>query len=112
MEVSRVGETHLGVNQAGLEMKTADIVDKDLWVSKFKRLTAKLEDLTRQKDQFAQSHKWSEVESLPTTEKLVYRTWNALSDSYKNMKTYAFGVLSYMHNVQKLACDIRKQKSP
>ncbi|QQP57015.1 Hypothetical protein FKW44_001869 [Caligus rogercresseyi] len=42
--------------------------------AKFKRLTAELEDLTRQKVQFAQSHKWSEVESLPTTEKLVYET--------------------------------------
>ncbi|XP_076033002.1 general transcription factor II-I repeat domain-containing protein 2A-like [Oratosquilla oratoria] len=83
-----------GVNQADLEMEMADIADKDLWGSKFKRLTAELEDVTRQKAQLAQSHKWSEIESLPTPEKLVYDTWNALPDSYRNMKTYAFGVLS------------------
>lgn len=35
-----------------------------------------------------------ENESLPTPEKLVYDTWNALPDSYRNMETYAFGVLS------------------
>lgn len=75
-------------------MKMADIADKDLWVSKFKGLTAELEDVTRQKAQLAQSHKWSEIESLPTPEKLVYDTWTALPDSYRNMKTYAFGVLS------------------
>lgn len=86
--------TFPGVNQADLEMEMADIADKDLWVSKFKRLTAELEDVTRQKAQLAQSHKWSEIESLPTPEKLVYETWNALPDSYRNMKTYAFGVLS------------------
>lgn len=86
--------TFPGVNQADLEMEMADIANKDLWVSKFKRLTAKLEDVTRQKAQLAQSHKWSEIESLPTPETLVYDTWNALPDSYRNMKTYAFGVLS------------------
>lgn len=86
--------TFPGVNQADLEMEMADIADKDLWVSKFKCLTAELEDVTRQKAQLAQSHKWSEIESLPTPEKLVYDTWNALPDSYRNMKTYAFGVLS------------------
>ena len=86
--------TFPGVNQADLEMEMADIADKDLWVSKFKRLTAELEDVTRQKAQLAQSHKWSEIESLPTPEKLVYDTWNALPDSYRNMKTYALGVLS------------------
>lgn len=86
--------TFPAVNQADLEMEMADIADKELWVSKFKRLTAKLEEVTRQKAQLAQSHKWSEIESLPTPEKLVYDTWNALPDTYRNMKTYAFGVLS------------------
>lgn len=52
------------VNQADLEMEMADIADKDLWVSK--HLTAELEDVTHQKTQLAQSHKWSEIESLPT----------------------------------------------
>lgn len=41
--------TFPGVNQADLEMEMADISDKDLWVSKFKCLTAELEDVTRQK---------------------------------------------------------------
>ena len=87
-------KTFPGVNQADLEMEIADIADKDLWVSKFKSLTAALEDFTRQKACAAQSHKWSEIESLPTPEKLVFDTWNALPDSYQCMKKYAFGVLS------------------
>lgn len=41
--------TFPGVNQADLEMEMADIADKDLWVSKFKSLTAELEDVTHQK---------------------------------------------------------------
>ena len=87
-------KTFPGVNQAELELEIADIADKDLWVSKFKSLTAALEDVTRQKALAAQSHKWSEIESLPTPEKLVFETWNALPDSYGCMKKYAFGVLS------------------
>uniref|UniRef100_A0A8C1I0R4 HAT C-terminal dimerisation domain-containing protein n=1 Tax=Cyprinus carpio carpio TaxID=630221 RepID=A0A8C1I0R4_CYPCA len=86
--------TFPGVIQADLEMELANIADKDLWVSKFKSLTAELEDVTRQKAQLAQSHEWSEIDSLPTIEKLVFQTWNALPDSYSNMKKYAFGVLS------------------
>ena len=86
--------TFPGVNQADLEMEMADIADKDLWVSKFKSLTAELEDVSRQKAHAAQSHKWSEIESLPTPEKLVFETWKALLDTYRNMKKYAFGVLS------------------
>ena len=83
-----------GVNQADLEMEMADIADIDLWVSKLNSLTAALEDVTHQKTSAAQSHKWSEIESPPTPEKLMFETWNALPDSYRCMKKYAFGVLS------------------
>lgn len=83
-----------GVNQSDLEMEMADIADKDLWVSKFKCLTAELEDVSRQKANAVQSHRWGEIESLPTPEKLVFETWKALPDTYRNMKKYAFGVLS------------------
>lgn len=91
--------TFPGVNQADLEMEMADIADKDLWASKFKRLTAKLEDVTRQKAQLAPSHKWSEIESLPTPEKLVYDTWNALPDSYRNMKTCIWSIIHLWINI-------------
>ncbi|XP_060788258.1 general transcription factor II-I repeat domain-containing protein 2-like [Neoarius graeffei] len=73
--------TFPGVNQADLEMEMADIADKDLWVAKFKSLTAELEDVSRQKAHAAQNHKWSDIESLPTPEKLVFETWKALPDT-------------------------------
>ncbi|KAK2821683.1 hypothetical protein Q7C36_021026 [Tachysurus vachellii] len=133
--------TFPGVNQADLEMEMAGIADKYLWVSKFKSLIAVLEDVTRQKAYAAQSHNLSEIETLPTPEKLVFETWNARPDSYRCLKKYAFGVLSifgstylkskyctgltdeslqscvkikgssYMPEVEKLSSDVRKQKS-
>ncbi|KAJ8395711.1 hypothetical protein AAFF_G00029480 [Aldrovandia affinis] len=42
----------------------------------------------------AQNHKWSDIENLPRPDKLVFETWNAIPDTYINMKKYAFGVLS------------------
>ncbi|KAK0152201.1 hypothetical protein N1851_006434 [Merluccius polli] len=44
------------VSQPDLEIELADIADKDLWVSKFQRLTADLEDVARQKAMLAQNH--------------------------------------------------------
>ena len=87
-------KTFPGIDPAELEMEMADIADKETWVAKFKRLTAELEDVSRQKAHAAQSHKWSEIESLPTPEKLVFETWKALPETYGNMKKYAFAVLS------------------
>ncbi|KAK9513160.1 hypothetical protein VZT92_026720 [Zoarces viviparus] len=83
-----------GVSQPDLEIELADLADKDLWVSKFKSLTADLEDVARQKAVLAREHKWSDIENLPKPDKLVFETWNAIPDTYMNMKTYAFGVLS------------------
>lgn len=83
-----------GVSQPDLEMELADIADKDMWVSKFNRLTAQLEDVARQKAILAQNHKWSDIDNLPKPDKLVFETWNAIPDTYTNMKKYAFGVLS------------------
>ncbi|KAL0973635.1 hypothetical protein UPYG_G00207640 [Umbra pygmaea] len=83
-----------GVSQPDLEMELADIADKDIWVSKFKRLTADLEDVARQKAVLAQNHKWRDIENLPKTDQLVFETWNAIPNVYVNMKKYALGVLS------------------
>ncbi|XP_023815961.1 general transcription factor II-I repeat domain-containing protein 2 [Oryzias latipes] len=76
------------VSQPDLEMELADI-----WVFKFKSLTAYLENVSRQKAVLAQNHKWSDIANLPKQDKLVFETWNAIPDSYINMKRYAFGVL-------------------
>ncbi|XP_039186129.1 general transcription factor II-I repeat domain-containing protein 2-like [Crotalus tigris] len=84
----------VGVSQPDLEMELADIADKDMWVSKFQRLTANLENVARQKAVLAQNNKWSDIERLPKPEKLIFDTWNAIPVTYTNMKKYAFGVLS------------------
>ena len=83
-----------GVSQPNLEIEQADIVDKDIWVSKFKRLTAELEDVARQKAILAQNHKWTDIENLPKLDQLVFETWNAIPQNYMNMEKYALGVLS------------------
>ncbi|KAJ4939175.1 hypothetical protein JOQ06_028635 [Pogonophryne albipinna] len=82
------------VSQPDLEMELSDIADKDIWVSKFKRLTADLEDVARQKAVLAQNHKWRDIDNLPKPDKLVFETWNAIPDVHVNMKKYALGVLS------------------
>ncbi|KAM3838578.1 general transcription factor II-I repeat domain-containing protein 2A-like [Vipera latastei] len=83
-----------GVSQPDLEMELADIADKEIWASKFQRLTDALEDVARQKASLALNHKWSDIENLPKQDKLIFDTWNALPSTYRNMKKYAFGVLS------------------
>ena len=83
-----------GISQPDLELELADIADKDMWVPKFKRLADDLEDVARQKATRAQNHKWSDIENLPRPDKLVFETWNAIPDTYMNMKKYALGVLS------------------
>ena len=75
-----------GISQPDLELELADIADKDMWVSKFKRLADDLEDVARQKATLAQNHKWSDIENLPRPDKLVFETWNAIPDTYMNMK--------------------------
>ena len=46
-----------GISQPDLELELADIADKDMWASKFKRLADDLEDVARQKATLAQNHK-------------------------------------------------------
>ncbi|XP_072251163.1 general transcription factor II-I repeat domain-containing protein 2A-like [Leuresthes tenuis] len=83
-----------GVSKPDLEIELADIADKDLWVNKFKSLTADIEEVARQKATLVKEHKWSDMENFPHPDKLVFETWSAIPDTYINMKKYAFGVLS------------------
>ncbi|XP_076805287.1 general transcription factor II-I repeat domain-containing protein 2B-like [Clavelina lepadiformis] len=83
-----------GVSQPDFELELADIADKDIWISKFRRLTADLEDVPRQKADLAQGHNWSKIENLPKPDQFIFETWNALPDTYDNIKKYALGTLS------------------
>ena len=83
-----------GVSQPDFEIELADIADKDIWISKFRSLTADLENLARQKADLAQSHNWNEIENLPKPDQLIFETWNALPNVYKNMKKYALSIMS------------------
>ncbi|CAL9690943.1 unnamed protein product [Knipowitschia caucasica] len=80
-----------GVSKPDLEIELADA---DLWVNKFKSLTADIEEVARQKATLVKEHKWSDMEKLPHPAKLIFETWSAIPDTYINMKKYAFGVLS------------------
>ena len=80
-----------GVSQPDFEI---ELDDKDIWISKFRSLTANLENLARQKADLAQSHNWSEIENLPKPDQLSFETWNALLNVYKNMKKYALAFMS------------------
>nr|XP_020473185.1 putative ATP-dependent RNA helicase TDRD12 [Monopterus albus] len=82
------------ISQPDLEIELAKIADKDLWVSKFKSLTADLKEVAHQKANLAKQHKWNDIENLPKPDKLVFETWSAIPDTYMNMKKYACGVLS------------------
>ena len=76
-------------------MKLADRADKDIWLSKFQRLTADLEDVSQQKDVLAQNNKSNNIENLPRPDQLeVFKTWNVILDKYVNTKKYGFGFLS------------------
>ena len=82
-----------GVSQPDFEIELADITVKDIWISKFRSLAADLEDVARQKADVAQGHDWSKIEKLPKPDQLIFETWNALPDTYDNMKKYALGIL-------------------
>lgn len=63
-------------------------------MSKFKYLTADLEEVAHQKVTLAKEHKQSDTGNLPKPDKLVSDTWSAIPETYMNMKKYAFGVMS------------------
>ncbi|KAK2899435.1 hypothetical protein Q8A73_012566 [Channa argus] len=88
------GDLQKGVSQPNLEMVLADIADKDIWVSKFKRFTADIEDVARQKVVLAHNHRCRDIENLPKRDKLAFETWNAIPDVSVNMKKDELGVLS------------------
>ena len=61
-----------GVNQPDFEIESANLADKDISISKFRRLTADLEDVARQKASLAQGHNWSKVKNLPKPDQLIF----------------------------------------
>ena len=61
-----------GVSQPALDMVLVVIADKDIWMSEVKRLTAHLENVTHQKNDLAQNHKWRDIENLPKPSKNVF----------------------------------------
>ena len=83
-----------GVSQPDFEIELADIADKDIWITKFRRLAADLEDVARQNADLGQGHNWNKIEKLPKPDQLIIETWNALPNTYNNMKKYALGILS------------------
>ncbi|XP_028299320.1 general transcription factor II-I repeat domain-containing protein 2A [Gouania willdenowi] len=52
-----------GVSKPDLEIELVDIADKDLWVNKFKSLTADIEEVARQKATLVKEHKFSDLEN-------------------------------------------------
>ena len=85
-----------GVSQPGFEIELANIADKDIWISKYRRLTADHKDVACQKANLAEGHNWSKIENLPKLDQLIFETWNALSNVYENTKKYALGILSIL----------------
>ncbi|KAK2889713.1 hypothetical protein Q8A73_018013 [Channa argus] len=81
----------------------ADIADKEIWVSKFKPLTADLEDVAQQKAVLAQNHKWHDIENLPNRTNLCSKLGNAIPGHYVNMKKYVLGDLSLFESTY--ACE-------
>ncbi|XP_017778372.1 PREDICTED: general transcription factor II-I repeat domain-containing protein 2 isoform X1 [Nicrophorus vespilloides] len=84
----------VGIDEAAFQLELEDLRYKDLWNSKFKYLIADLEELERQKSTLALQQNWSEIEELKTQDQIVFETWNCLPDTYIQLKSYAFGLLS------------------
>ena len=59
-----------------------------MWISKFGRFTAYLEDVTRQKAHLAQGYNWSKIENLPKPDQLIFKTWNALPNMHEKVCTW------------------------
>ena len=83
-----------GVSQPDFEIELANIADKDIWISKFRRLTTDLEDVARQKANLAPSYNWNKIENLPKPYQLIFEAWNILPNVYENMKKYVLEILS------------------
>lgn len=71
-------------------MELADIAENDMWTSRFRRLTADLEDAARQKAALPHNNEWSEIENLPEPDRFIDETWNATADTYTNMRKIRF----------------------
>ena len=63
-----------GVSQPYFEIELANIADKDIRISKFKRLAADLEDVARQKADLAQGRNWRKIENLTKPEQVIFET--------------------------------------
>ena len=61
-----------GVSQPDFEVESANIVDRDIWISKFRCLRADLEDVARQNADLAQGHNWSKIENIPKPDQLIF----------------------------------------
>lgn len=82
------------------EIELADIAEKDLWVSKFKSLKAKLEDVTRPSEAHSCSKPQMErYRKPPKTQKLVCEIWNTIANNYIKMKKSLQQVCKYEEEV-------------
>jgi hypothetical protein len=76
------------------ELQLLDLKNKELWSSKFERLSADLEILEKKKCEFSSQHKWSALKDLEKEDMLIFNVWNDIPDSYNQLKKLAFAVLS------------------
>lgn len=82
------------VNRAALELELLDVANKDIWSSKFKQLTADLEELERKRSAFSLDHQWVKLQGLEKDDDVVFKAWDSLPTSYCEMRRLAFGVLT------------------
>jgi predicted nucleotidyltransferase len=92
--VTELNVAPFNIDIGNFELQLLDLKNKELWSSKFERLSADLEILEKKKCEFSSQHKWSALKDLEKEDMLIFNAWNDIPDSYNQLKKLAFAVLS------------------
>ncbi|GFS96991.1 dimer_Tnp_hAT domain-containing protein [Trichonephila clavipes] len=76
------------------EIQLLDLKNKEIWCCKFEPLCVELEILEKKKYDLSSQHKWSALNDLEKEDMIIFNAWNSISDSYDQLKKFAFTVLS------------------
>lgn len=82
------------IDIANFESQLVELKSKELWSSKFERLLSDLETLERNKCELAMQHEWKALRDLEAEDNLIFKAWNEIPNSFDQLKTLAFSILS------------------
>ena len=70
------------IDIGNFEIQLIDLKNKEIWRSKFERLSVELETLEKKKCDLSSQHKWSALNDQEKEDMIIFTAWNSIPDSY------------------------------